>query len=891
MYYGWFREWRGRVVSGAPAEQPVTLLDFDVLNRTEETAEARWITGARVRYVWIWLRRVRQPVPMGHNPAPGPGDPPDVILSAGEESYVLPVPPPGYLLYAYFVPMDEALGRGPMERVVLNPTNEPPDEITNLSIQVDDSDGSVWVRVEAVDRTESYRYAYTVGTDPTPPSDAEVQAGPVRTINGGDAFELPAGTVEYNERIRLRAAPYTGTDGRGTDGPADHGEIRGAEDVRERPPVSLEPGAAVESEGTGSYTVTVRDPGGYATGLYVRTKAGEAPWTAWTQVAAPPVDGQSYTTSVALIEGHMSAIEYRLRYESAGASGFVSSVSPNMDRGAIPDVRIVPSLNEDTGTASASVLGDSDTFGVRVAARTDRYPTEAEVRARPLVSGRMLTPAEIGTLAAIQPGQTVYFGALGYGPNGEESSAMAKAEALFQPLAPTLSVTTQAEDHTSGIGLFGVTVKDPGGQADELFVRIKRGAAPWGAWMLVSGAPASGVEYLETVLLEESHPSYVEFRLDYTLSGELFSIHQPSPGFDRGKIPDPALVPNVDPATGVVSASIQGDYDTGSSRVLAWEQSAYPGDAAALTAVRSAPVRAGRTVMATPLLTLQAGQTAVVACLGYANADGTGLESSALIKAEIGYQTGSIPPKVHAQLTRVGGVATLSLTITDPEKRVTAVEFNKREGGGMATGWVSSWDTSTGVPGTDADMVRTEAVAVPAGTDSEISWRVRFTDETGFSRTLGDTVPVSNLGGVAKSIRISHQAFRIQPDSSPWASGKLSLATGPSGAVFAEAPLVLPPGVTITHLRIRGQRQSPQDEIVRMELYRIDAADNTPTLATAAITAQGTHTAAAALGEVVQPAYTYGLFLSLVGNPSAPVGPTFFWTEIAYFAPDYSKTY
>lgn len=874
---------------GTEEQSPLSLIGFDVLNRTDEHAEAVWENGARIRYVWIFLRRVKQPVADGYDPAPGADEVPDVILSAGEESYFLDVPPPRYLLYAYFVPLDAELNRGPMERATINPTNEPPDILTSLSVLVDDEDGSVWVRAEAVDRTESYRYAYVVGAEPAWPSDAAVKAGAVRTINGSDAFELPAGTVPYNQTIRLRAAPYLFSGGTGTDGAGDHGEIKAAEDLRLKPPVSLEVTTEDESSGTtGTFGVTVRDEGGYATDLYVRTKAGEAPWTAWALETASPANGTEYQSDVALIEAHPSHVEYRLDYQFNGATGSVHQKSSGFDRGAIPNITIVPKIDEGTGAASASVIGDSDTVSVKIAASTAGTPSEATVRAAAAISGRMLTPAQIGTLLTAELGQTVYYAAFGYGPNGEESSALAKAEALFQPIAPTMTVATEEEALATGV--YAITLQDKAGQADALYYRTKSGAGAWSAWTLKSGAPADATTYTETVALVESHLSFIEFRLDYTLGGELFSVHQGSAGFDKGMIPDPSLVPNVD-ELGNVSAAIQGDFDMASAKVLAWEKSAYPGDAAALTAVRAAPALEGRMLTRAQigtLVTLAVGQSAVVACLGYSAAAGGGNESSALMTAEIGYQVGAIVPKVQAQLSRSGSTATLTLTIEDPELRTTAIEFKKREGGGGASGWLSSWDGSTGTPGASTSLTRWEAVSVPAGLDSEISWRVLYTDQDSVVRTIGDTIPVPNLGSVAKKIRISCHAFRPQNETIDFLqlTNELTLNSG-AGIFYATVPL--PPGITITGATAALRQGTAADDAIARLHY---------TVGTGAATTLATMDPGATTGIVVTsvPAsHTVGsnhvLFFSveMVKDAAGTVGCFYF--DVSYTASDYSKTY
>lgn len=747
-------------IRGPTEEQAtLTLLDFDTLQRTDATAESLWESGAGLTYIWVFTRLARQPLAEGSDPKPQPTDAPDEILDASQERYLHQVPPPGYILFRYFVGVgvdaDGDLVFGPMEVAIVNPTNEAPDTLTTLQALVNDEDGSVSVRAEAVVRTRSYRYAYKVGADPAWPTDAEVEAGKVRTINGSDGLTLPAGTVPYNQMIRLRAAPYTGPNGTGADGASDHGEVRGAEDVRLKPPVSLEPGEPVESGGTGAFPVTVRDPGGYATGLYQDTKAGEAPWTGPVLITASPVDGAAYSANVALIEGHQSQIKFRLEYEFHGARGFVEVSAPGMDRGAIPNITLVPKVHEGTGAISASVIGDSDTASVKIAASTSAHPSEATVRAAPAIAGRMLTPLQVGTLLTAQLGQTIYFSAFGYGPNGEESTALAKAEVIFQPIAPTLEPTTEEEDQVAGKGTFGVTVHDQSGQADRLWKRSKVGAGDWSARTPVTSAPANNTEYSETINTQEGHQSFVLFELEYTLGGETHFVPAVSGGFDRGRIPDPSLVTAV-AEDGDVEATIQGDFDQASARVKAWEQSAWDAlgvdeaarKTAAAAAVRLASAIDGRTitspmieaVLGAALLTLTPGQSAVVACLGYSQAGGAGLESSELVTAPAVFASG---PVVDARITATMSTqVTIRATSYSGTTETGEVEWRLENGA-----WSSDWDADA-----SAESDETKTVSRPTGTATTYWFRAKV--GSAYSQPVPIVVPAQAVTQLVNVTRV-----------------------------------------------------------------------------------------------------------------------------------------
>lgn len=101
-------------------------------------------------------------------------------------------------------------------------------------------DGSVDVAVTANAATQSYRWAAKTGASPAYPSEAEVEAGTVRTVDGTDTFTLAAGTVSADESFRLGVAGYTNADGTGLDTTAaDHGEIQYAEDAHASNPPSI----------------------------------------------------------------------------------------------------------------------------------------------------------------------------------------------------------------------------------------------------------------------------------------------------------------------------------------------------------------------------------------------------------------------------------------------------------------------------------------------------------------------------------------------------------------------------------------------------------------------------------------------------------------------------
>lgn len=871
---------------GNADDASATLQDFRE-SRGETTVTYSWTRGGAVETVWVFdLRREN---PSGADPWPSESDLPVSILAAGTDTYAAEIPPPGYLRYLQFEPRTVDLGIGPVERAIVSPTLDPPDELTNLKVAVNDNDGSVVIRVEAVDRTLSYRYAYTIGSLPAWPSDTAVELGLVRTITGDDAFTLPAGTLAYDQRIRVRAAPYINADGTGTDGASDHGDIRAGEDIRLKPPVELDVTTESESGTTGSFGVTVRDATGLSTALYYKKKSGSGAWSAWTLKSSSPADGVQYTETVTLMEDHQSFVVFRLDYTYNGDTLNIVQPSGAFDRGQIPQGSIRVVINENNDTASVDLVGDFDTGSWKALASTAGMPTDAAVRASGTVYvGRTIQASSVGPLVSgVTVGQRIYAKALAYsnaGGGGNESSAAMTAEAVYKVLAPILEITTETE--VGAVGTFGVTVRDAGGQADALYYAIKSGTGGYGSWILKSSSPADNTQYTETVALIEDHHSQIKFRLDATLAGDPVSFPLESGAFDIGKIPDGSITLGVSDV-GSVTASLQGDFDTASWKVAA-STSGMPSDAT----VRAQSAQNGRIVTATGILTSVPPGTPIYAkAFAYSATGAGGNESTTAIQTQYVRATAN-PPKVMEDLQRSGTSATLTLTIRDEQLKITAVEFDKREGDAATTGWVSSWDSTSGTVGSSQALTRAEGVAVTAGKDSEIRWRVTYTDELGTSRTIGNTIPISNLATLTKKIRIPHTAFLtghnplITPRFLDYTTGYARPETVNQTNAFAS--VVLPKGVTITEFNAFLYRNGVGDVAI-VDFYRVSATGTGTLLATVTHATTGWATCTASLSETVGDD-TYMAYLTL--TPASNVDHArISQVEPEYSSPAYSKVY
>jgi len=541
----YFRRWEG---GSSPTEeadptQRLSLVDFREIDRSTSGVTWTWRVGTLVDSVWVYSKLVQQPVTSDVWFTDADAPVAQLAVGVDTQEYVAAVPPPGYLRYLQFEPRGAATSgfvAGPLKRVVLHPLAEEPDQITALVVQGDHEDGSVAVTVGMGDLGASYRYAYSVGTGPSQPSDAAVEAGTVRTITNADSFTLAAGTVGLGETIYFRAAGYLNNDGTGEDGATDHGPFVEAkwERIKFRAP-SMEVTDEDDSTNPATFEVTVNDPDGRATELYYRTKTGANNWTAWTLKSGSPTDGTAYSETVTMQEGHQSFVQFRLDYNLGGENGDVHITSSGLDFGRYPDGDIALRINYAAGTLSAEAFGDSDTAQIKIAAANGSVPSDATVNAQSAKnpsSGRNFSVTDIGTLlSGLSAGDELFVKALFLGPNGEVATSYV-VKSIIVPeegeVTPVLEITA---DGLQGVNPpfsntleFEVTVDDPAALADDLYYRTRQGDGAWSSWVLKSGSPSDGTAYSETVSLLDSLTAQIQFRLDYTYLAEAQSIYATS---------------------------------------------------------------------------------------------------------------------------------------------------------------------------------------------------------------------------------------------------------------------------------------------------------------------------------------------------------------------------
>lgn len=175
-------------------------------------------------------------------------------------------------------------------------------------------------------------------------------------------------------------------------------------------------------------------------------------------------------------------------------------------------------------------------------------------------------------------------------------------------------------------------------------------------------------------------------------------------------------------------------------------------------------------------------------------------------------------PRVQVDWVRVSSTtAALDLTIDDPTLSVTAVRFNKREGsevGDVFTGFVSTWDRSTGTIGAGILLTRGEDVATEEGQESIIRWEIEFTDETGATQTVAGAQSTANSDEASTTLFFGISTAKPETNSGTWNIGSRYLTpVGATSQVYL-IYVTLPVGVTITDYALRLYRETTDDTAI-----------------------------------------------------------------------------
>ncbi|MFA6044183.1 MAG: hypothetical protein WC718_04305 [Phycisphaerales bacterium] len=388
-------------------------------------------------------------------------------------------------------------------------------------------------------------------------------------------------------------------------------------------------------------------------------------------------------------------------------------------------------VNEKDGSARIAVRADAEATHVRVAWTVDRpstvavldWPTTADLASASIANGRLRALAAGSTLAWSSTANTVKIGqamrllAAAYPSSSTDwknHGRLGMDADMRGERVPTLLESGSTE--AGALAGHAVTVIDPSTwQAATLYYRTKLGVGSPGAWTFVdnrsTGALANGVRYSRTVATEEKHQSFVEWKMLWDSNDSTGHVaSMTSPGFDRGNIPDVAVMGNFSTG-GQLSVVWQGDFDTHSVKI-AVASSANP----TIAAIRAAGAHNGR-VGATVHSTASDGQTWYIGCLGYSSTGGGGNESSTAFFAHATFavQRNALKSIWVETLAIVGPIfsyLTNRLYYQSASAAVKSIHFTWTDG---STSGLGDFDTPTpeGYEGFAAFTVATGAVATP----------------------------------------------------------------------------------------------------------------------------------------------------------------------------------
>ena len=191
-------------------------------------------------------------------------------------------------------------------------------------------------------------------------------------------------------------------------------------------------------------------------------------------------------------------------------------------------------------------------------------------------------------------------------------------------------------------------------------------------------------------------------------------------------------------------------------------------------------------------------------------------------------------PWVQAEFDRDAEdeLATLTLTIVDPQGTITSVEYSKREGsqsGDTFAAYSATWDTEPSSPPYDGTYE--VEIAVPGGEESAIKWRVSFVDIFGNARTIGSTHYTSQVDEHEAKIFIPYSQFRpeiaSQVDNYDISNGYLTNGVTGADVAHRSSTVLLPVGVEVTEVEMVGYVESLNQDGITLTLYRGNSSGET----------------------------------------------------------------
>ena len=176
-------------------------------------------------------------------------------------------------------------------------------------------------------------------------------------------------------------------------------------------------------------------------------------------------------------------------------------------------------------------------------------------------------------------------------------------------------------------------------------------------------------------------------------------------------------------------------------------------------------------------------------------------------------------PQVVVNEVRTAGTSVVTINAEDPELRVTAIEYKKRDGaeGGdtLDASWQTAWTSTTGAIGASTTLQRVINVPVAAGLEGELQWRLQYTDIEGNIQTVGDSFKVVNLEATTGSVMVPYSQVIPLSDTTLWQinTSNSTVRPGSLSGMNLVGALELPPGVTVTEVELVGYRGGSIDAV------------------------------------------------------------------------------
>lgn len=222
--------------------------------------------------------------------------------------------------------------------------------------------------------------------------------------------------------------------------------------------------------------------------------------------------------------------------------------------------------------------------------------------------------------------------------------------------APVAAKIKEVVSEANNVGTLRLVVDDPQHRIVEVLMAVQSGNAAMGGFSAVT--PDGSGDYVQTVSLVEKHPSKIAYRIrQYDESGRLLDSGEAPENvvtFDVGTIPNVADVSVEQDGNGNVDATLIGDSDTQSFKVLVDTVTHTAAEVAASGTVYPIDGSAARSVRVDNITSVAAEQTKLLSVIGYTGANGTGTSGPVFTVAVVGRPPGAVAVITFLQLDEAG---------------------------------------------------------------------------------------------------------------------------------------------------------------------------------------------------------------------------------------------